>query len=314
MARGVETHFVVNPKASGGRALRVWNTMAPRFHAAISGPRVHFTSGPKDATHLTRAALREGAELVVSVGGDGTLNEVVNGFFLGQEPVKPGAALGLFMVGTGGDFRKTLDLPHPPAAQLERLLAGRERVLDLGRLTFTRLDGGTEERYFQNIASFGLSGATDAAVNALTWGRALGGKVAYQWGLLKALIGYKNQPVRIRVDDHFDEVITVNMAAVCNGQYFGGGMRVAPEAEPDDGLFDVVIVGDIGKGELLRRVNKVYTGAHIGMERVFHLRGRRVVAEPVDAASPVLIDLDGEMAGCLPAVFEVAPGAVRVRV
>jgi len=310
----METHFIVNPKASGGRALRIWKAMAPQLHEAMGGVRTHFTAGPRDATSIAREALAGGADLLVSFGGDGTLNEVVNGVFFERLPVKPEAALGLFVVGTGGDFRKTLGLPQQPESQLERLLAGQGRVLDLGHLTFTRLDGGPEERYFQNIASFGLSGATDAAVNALTWGRALGGKAAYQWGLLKALIGYKNQPVRIRVDDHFDEVITVNMAAVCNGQYFGGGMRVAPEAQPDDGLFDVVIVGDIGKGELLRRVNKVYTGAHIGMERVFHLRGRRVVAEPVDAASPVLIDLDGEMAGCLPAVFEMAPGAVRVRV
>jgi diacylglycerol kinase family enzyme len=132
--------------------------------------------------------------------------------------------------------------------------------------------------------------------------------------MFKALLRYRNQRVRIQVDDHFDDVIRISTVAVCNGQYFGGGMRVAPQAQPDDGLFEVVIVGDISKMELLRRVNAVYSGTHLEMAQVRVARGRRVVATPVDGEEPVLIDCDGEVAGCLPAVIEMQPGALCVQV
>jgi len=310
----MSTTVIVNPNASRGRVRAAWGKIEARLRDAVGPFDVRHTDAPQAATRLAREALQGGATLIVSVGGDGTLNEVVNGFFVEGRPLNPEAALGILMVGTGGDFRKTLGLSDSMDAQLARLASGDVRVLDVGRLTRALPGGGAEVRYFHNIASFGLSGATDRAVNALTFGKMLGGKIAFQWGMAKALFGYENQPVRIQVDDHFDEVHRVSTAAVCNGQYFGGGMRVAPDAAPDDGLFDVVIVGDISKLELLRRVNAVYTGAHIGLDRVTVVRGRRVVATPAAGAGEVLIDADGEVAGGIPAVFEIVPGALRVRV
>lgn len=310
----MRTCAIINPAASQGRAMRVWERVVQPMQAALGPVEAAYTSGPLAATALAREAIEGGAELVVSIGGDGTLNEVVNGYLNVGEALRAKAALGMIMAGTGGDFRRTLGLPRGTEEQLQRLLAGNRRRLDAGRLVCARLGGGEELRYFQNIASFGLSGATDLAVNSLTLGKWLGGKVAFQWGMLKALLRYRNRRVRIQVDDHFDETLRISTAAVCNGQYFGGGMRVAPRAQPDDGLLEVVIVGDVGKVELLRRVNAVYTGTHLEMEQVRVTRGRRVVATPAEDEGPVLIDCDGEVAGCLPAVFEVQPGALCLQV
>lgn len=287
--------------------------MAPQLQRATGPFETRFTDAPFSASGLTRVALLSGAELVVSVGGDGTLNEVVNGFFGTDGLVNANAALGVLMVGTGGDFRKTLGLPRDLADQVARLSEGGIRALDVGRLRLIDPQGVESRRYFHNIASFGLSGATDHAVNSLKYAKLLGGRLAFQWGMLKAMLRYRNRPVRIQIDDHFDEIISASTVAVCNGQYFGGGMRVAPHALPDDGLFDIVIVGDIGRLQLLRRVSSVYEGSHVFLDKVSVIRGRRLVASPVDTADEILIDADGEVAGRLPAIFEILPGALRVR-
>lgn len=307
------TCAVINPAASRGRAHREWKSVAPRLRDALGPFDAVFTDAPQAATQLAREALHAGAELVVSVGGDGTLNEVVNGFFAPNGPHNPDAHLGVLMVGTGGDFKRTIGLPEDTQGQIARIAAGTHRAIDVGRLTVGAPGGPQRVSYFDNICSFGLSGATDSVVNALTYAKLFGGKFAFQWGMLKALVGYKNRAVRIQVDDHFDETLRISTVAVAIGQYFGGGMRVAPNAVLDDGLFDVIIVGDISKAELVRRVNKVYTGAHIGLHDVTVLRGRRVVATPVDPVDAVLIDSDGEVAGSLPATFEVVPSVLRVR-
>ncbi|NLF57050.1 MAG: diacylglycerol kinase family lipid kinase, partial [Candidatus Hydrogenedens sp.] len=147
----------------------------------------------------------------------------------------------------------------------------------------------------------------------LNFGKRFGGKLAFKWGMVKALLRYRNQPVRIQVDDIFDETLTVSTAAVCNGQYFGGGMRMAPNAAPDDGLLDVVVVAGVGTLKLLWNVNSIYKGEHLENENVRVVRGRRVTALPAEGAGDVLLDVDGEAPGRLPATFEILPGALQLR-
>lgn len=304
---------VVNPNASGRRTGRRWRALHGALEASLGPVSPRFTDGPLAATRLTREALRDGAELIVAVGGDGTVNEVVNGFFEGGAPVGEHAALGLLTSGTGGDFRRTFGLPLDAAGQIARIAAGGERRVDVGRLTHTTDDGATAVRHFDNIASFGLSGETDREVNRLRGAKRLGGKAAFYFATVKSLVAYTAQPVRVRVDGAFAAEGRYVVGAVCNGQYFGGGMRIAPDAVPDDGEFDVVLVESTGKLAMLRSLGAIYSGAHVSFPQVRVVRGRRVVAEPAAGAGPVLLDVDGETPGRLPATFEIVPKALRLR-
>jgi diacylglycerol kinase (ATP) len=254
---------IVNPNASHGKTRAQWPPIEARLRQAFGSLETRDTTGPMTAPALVRDALRGGADLILAVGGDGTINEVVNGFFENDAPVNPDARLALFTSGTGGDFRRTFGLPVDVDAQIERLAQLNTRTIDIGKLTLTTDDGRTAVRYFDNIASFGLSGLADRSVNSLTWGKMFGGNFAFQWGTLKAMLRYRNQPVVIRVDDAEPRTFAVNTAAVCNGKYFGSGMMMGPGAEPDDGLFDVVIVADTTLGESIRDAKKLYTGRHV---------------------------------------------------
>jgi diacylglycerol kinase (ATP) len=305
---------IVNPNSSHGKTRAQWGAVEGRLREAFGTLETRATTGPMTAPGIVRAALRDGADLILAVGGDGTINEVVNGFFENDAAVKPDARLALFTSGTGGDFRRTFGLPVEVDAQVERLARLETRTIDIGKLTLTTDEGREAVRYFDNIASFGLSGLADRSVNSLTWGKMFGGNFAFQWGTLKAMLRYRNQPVRIRVDDGEPRTFRVNTAAVCNGRYFGSGMMMGPGAEPDDGLFDVVIVADTTLGESLRDAKKLYTGEHVNSPKCTVLRGKKVYAEPVDeaASGPVLLDVDGETPGKLPATFEIMPGALRL--
>jgi YegS/Rv2252/BmrU family lipid kinase len=309
----MKTVAIVNPNASGRRTGRRWARIQTRIEAALGPFDARFTTAPLDATRLTRAALRNGAELILAVGGDGTVNEVVNGFFDQGQPIGAHAALGLLTSGTGGDFRRTFDLPLPIDAQLARIAQGRDRPIDLGRLAYTADDGGPGLRYFDNIASFGLSGDTDRAVNALRAAKRLGGKAAFYAATIRSLLRYTAQPVQVRLDDQEEIAGRFTVGAVCNGQYFGGGMRIAPDAVPDDARFDVVLVDHGGKLELIRSLGAIYTGAHVASPRVTVRRAARIVATPAPGAGPVLLDVDGETPGRLPATFEMMPQALRLR-
>lgn len=305
---------IVNPHSSHGKTKANWPGIEKKLAGALGGLETIYTGGPMTAPSLTREAIEGGADLVIAVGGDGTINEVVNGFFQNDQAVNPAARLALFTSGTGGDFRKTFGLPVEVDEQIARIAKMDLRTIDVGKLTYTMDGGGEAVRYFDNIASFGLSGLADRSVNSLTWGKMFGGNFAFQWGTLKALLRYRNQPVTIRVDDGEAKTYNVNTAAVCNGQFFGSGMKMGPDARPDDGLFDIVIAADTTLGESLKDAKKLYTGEHVNNPKVTVLRGKKVRATPVDEAKsgPVLLDVDGETPGKLPATFEVMPGTLKL--
>mgnify|MGYP000916655099 CR=1 FL=1 len=265
------------------------------------------------ALRLTRQALKAGMEQIIAVGGDGTINEVANGFFEHGRPINPEAVIAVLTSGTGRDFGRTFDMPFLVEDQIDRLAASEIRPIDLGRLGFVDENGRECFRYFVNIASFGLSGATDRAVNRLKFGKKFGGKLAFQWGMVKALLTYHNQPVRLQVDDVFDKIVHVRTVAVCNGRFFGSGMKIAPNAQPNAGMFDIVVLDDIGTIELLMNVNSVYKGEHLGNPKVHILQGRKVIATPAAGAGEVLLDVDGEAPGRLPASFEIIPNAIFLR-
>ena len=300
---------IVNPRSAGGKTERRWPQLREIVHEAYGPFETQLTQAPGDGTRLARAALEAGEDLVVALGGDGTINEVVNGFFDGERAIRPGAALGILPAGTGGDFIKTLGTPRDVAAAAAVLRNSAPRPIDVGRLTFTATDGQKTTRHFINIASFGIGGLVDRYVNQSS--KRFGGKVSFALASLRAGLAYKNPTVRVSLDGQPAREGKIYSVAVANGRYFGGGMKVAPDAELDDGLFDVITMGDMGLSDMLLRGLDIYSGKHLSNPKVSHARARTLDAEPADGAE-VLLDVDGEQPGRLPARFEIVTGVMRV--
>jgi YegS/Rv2252/BmrU family lipid kinase len=253
-------------------------------------------------TELAGEAIERGATLVVAVGGDGTLNEVVNGI------VGCGVELATVPLGTGMDFGRTYDIPKRFDDAVRVALGGVARTIDVGRVTYRTWAGETAERYFANVSSVGMSGAVAQRANGMS--KALGGKTTFFYALTRVFLEWKNSEVSVRLDDtdrrgHMHDVI------VANGVWHGGGMMLAPGAAPDDGTFEVVLIGDVSKLDFLTTAPKIYKGRHVTHPKVEVLDSRRV---EIDAAVQLPIELDGEQVGTTPAAFEVVPGALRVRV
>lgn len=305
----MKTKVIVNPNSANGRTGRQWKRLEPRLFHKLGAIEVTFTSAPGEATGLTRKALLEGFQRIIAVGGDGTVNEVVNGFFDEQGAALSQSKLSLLMMGTGGDLSKSLGTATDFEESLNIIVRDRIKPIDIGRLLCCSHDGQERARYFINITSFGMGGEVDIRVNEAKYVKLLGGKTAYYWAALRTLLVYKNKLVRIIVDDHFDETLSLKNAAVANGQYFGGGMWIAPTALMDDGLFDLIILGDIGLISLFVHSRKFYNGSHLDLPGIIHLRGRRIEAR---SSSKVLLDVDGDPFGCLPAIFEILPGAINL--
>ena len=277
---------------------------------ALGEHEVAMTSGPGEATELTRKALRAGFSMIVAVGGDGTVNEVVNGFYDGDEPVRESPILGLLPSGTGGDYRKTWGLSKDPEEAVRRLKEGEIRAVDMGRVRYTGFDGKPATHYFANVASFGLSGRVCQRVNRSR--KLLGGKVSFFLASAGALMSYRRQPVTLTIAGEAHELAELTVGACCVGRYFGGGMMIGPQADPSDGLLDVVTLDRVGRWDMMR-MTSIYTGEHLSNPKVSHWRDATIGAV-ANGDHECLIEADGEVIGMLPATFEIVPKAFRIKV
>ena len=306
---------VVNPRSGNGRTGREWRSIERILGAVYPSMSTGFTKKRGEATALVRHALREGHQEIVAVGGDGTINEAVNGMFDASGAAPSQSVFAFVTSGTGGDFRKSFGIEAGIDFAIERLKRARARPIDVGRVTCLTRSGEPTTRYFINIASFGLSARIVDSVNRARIAKLFGGSFAFAFHSAVAMLRYHNAAVRIIVDGSEDEIASISTVAVANGQFFGGGMMVAPGAATDDGLFDVVIMGGAPKGQSLAEMKLIYTGEHIKRPHVRVVRGRHVVAAPVaeTRGKPVLIETDGEAAGRLPATFEILRRALNLR-
>jgi diacylglycerol kinase (ATP) len=239
----------------------------------------------------------------VVVGGDGSVNEVANGL-AGRD----GVEVAVLPRGTGWDFVRTYGIPHRLSGAVEVALSGRPRAIDLGRVRYRSWAGHESETWFANVASAGMSGAIAQRANETT--KALGGKASYLWATLAVFARWRVGSVRVDVDGEVREG-GMHDVVVANGRYFGGGMMICPEASSDDGRFDVLLIGDLTKRDLLLTLPKTYRGTHLPHPKAELLRGTAVT---IDGPQPLPIQLDGEQPGTTPARFEVVPRALRLRV
>jgi YegS/Rv2252/BmrU family lipid kinase len=237
------------------------------------------------------------------VGGDGSVHEVANGL-AGRD----GVEIAVFPRGTGWDFARSLGLSRKIDRAIEVALTGETRTIDLGRATYRPWAGGEAQSYFANVASAGMSGAIAQRANDTS--KALGGKVSYVWATFAVFARWSNNEIEVTVDGETRRA-RMHDVIVANGPFIGGGMKICPGAELDDGTFDVLLIGDIGKRDLVLTMPKIFRGTHLPHPKAELLRGSQV---SVDAADPLPIELDGEQPGTTPARFEIVPNALRVRV
>jgi diacylglycerol kinase (ATP) len=305
--------IIVNPASASGSTGRAWPGVASAVRQHFGPFEVAFTKRPGEAVEIAEREAREGRPLVIACGGDGTVNEVANGILRAESETE----LGLLPSGTGGDFRRTLGVPRRPADAARALRDGETRAMDAGRVTFLNESGEEESRFFVNVASFGMGGDVIRRVKSRAGlpagaARLLGGRLSFAAAALQAAVTFEKPPVRVSLDGGAASRMNVANFCVANARYFGGGMKIAPNAKVDDGRFDVVAVGDVSAFTVLANSYRLYLGTHLGMQEVRHALASRVRAEAADG-SVVKLEVDGELAGRLPATFEIMPGALRVR-
>jgi len=290
--------------------------MASELRTHFGAFAVEFTSGRDDGRRLAREAAEKGTKLIIACGGDGTISEVANGILESNEP----AELGILPSGTGGDFRKTIGIPPRVAAAARILREGQTRLIDVGKVTLTRDDGELESRYFLGVASFGMSADVIARVKegAPDWlptkgPKWLTGRLSFAVAMLQTAAKKSATRVVVQLDDDPARHMTVANLCIANARYFGGGMKIAPNAKLADGKFDVISIGDLGAARILANAPRLYLGAHLSMSEVGHALAAKVSARSMDKNETVELEVDGEIPGCLPATFQILPKALRVR-
>jgi diacylglycerol kinase (ATP) len=304
----VRAAFIVNPAADGGRTARRWPELRRRAERLGLEPDVRVTGAPGEAELFAREAIGKGVPLIVAVGGDGTVSDVVNGFFEDGRPLAPAAELAVIARGSGCDLIRTFGIPRRAGRALEVAARGRTRRIDVGLVRFRTPDGRDASRHFANVASAGMTGLVAERANRSR--KPLGATVAFAWAALAAFAGHRNSRFRISVDGE-SRALVANNVIVANCRYFASGMKIVPQAEPDDGLLDVLIWGDVSRADLLWSLHRLYRGTHTSHPKAEFLRGRHVSVEP---ERPLPVEADGEQPGTTPASFEVLPGALRLRV
>ena len=302
-----KTLVIVNPIAGAGNGAKLWPSIKSRLAEQGMAFDCVMTGAPSHAIALARDAAAAGYGMIVSMGGDGTLNEVVNGLLAVQGAGAPDITVGVIPVGTGGDFVRTLGLPRNWQQACEHLMGDETRIVDVGEMTYTGRSG-EEQRYFVNVAGLGFDGEVSMRISYAS--KRLGGTIPYLTNLVLTLVGYANKDVTAHIDD---ETLPgrMNSVIVANGQWFGGGMWIAPDARPDDGLFDVIIIGDVGKIELLQTMPRVYKGTHLTHPKVKATRAREV---RVESQQDMWMQADGEGLGRAPATFRIRPQALRLKI
>ena len=294
---------IVNPAAGAGKTAKKW----PQIMSLLKSLGLDFehdiTEAPGHAIELAKSAVEKGYEMVVSVGGDGTIHEIVNG--LHEAGGNCNVAVGIVNTGTGADYIRTIGVPRRYKEACQCLLSPNRRTVDLGVVEYTK-DGQRKKRLFVNFAGIGF----DAEVVKATTEKfkALGDMPSYLMGLFSTLMSYENRDVSIIVDgEHGERRICTIM--LNNGRYGGGGMLPAPNADPSDGFFDLVIIDDITKPDLIMSLPRIYRGTHLTHPKVTLMRAREVEIIPTLTSA---VQADGELLGEAPARFSVLPAALNI--
>jgi YegS/Rv2252/BmrU family lipid kinase len=306
---------IVNPKSASGATRENWAATAADLRAHFGAFSVSFTKSAGDGVTIAERAAKEGREFIIACGGDGTINEVANGILRSGG----NSELGVLPSGTGGDFRRTLDMPHTNRDAAAALRDGVTKTIDVGKVTFDDHDGETTSRYFVNVSSAGLAAEVIRRVKSakvFDWlpVEQLRGRANFAVSTLKEIVEMEPTMLRVRFDDGEEHSLQTIAFCVANSRFFGGGMLIARDAKLDDGLLDIVNIGDISTVRLLLNAHTLYRGTLGDLTEVKVTRARKIEISSADKAREIHIETDGELPGKLPAIYEIVPKALRVRV
>lgn len=307
-----ELFIILNPKSAGGKTASQWKKMEPEIIKNFSEWEVVFTQRQGHATELTRKAIKNGAKKIIAIGGDGTINEVVRGFFhkTGKPLVSGSKApvLGIISAGSGSDFVRTLEMPKKQSEIIQVLKAGKTKNIDVGMASYISNSGEKEKSTFINIAEVGIGGEVVKKVND----SGKGGSLTYYWHLATTLFQYQNKKVKITIGtgkDKEEQELIINGIIIANGKYFGGGMKIAPGAVLDDGLFDIIILEEMTKVEMILKMGMLRSGEHVKQKGVQVHRASKISVETQENA---LLEFDGEQLGTTPSSFSILPKAISI--
>jgi YegS/Rv2252/BmrU family lipid kinase len=308
-----KVHVIVNPLSARGKTGDRWSAIRDIIKHYFHEFKYIFTEKPKQATEIARELLHEGFDLIIGVGGDGTLNEITNGFFKkeSRQAVNDEAAIGIIPSGTGSDFVRFLKIPGDFKQSVELIKNSGKRQLDVGRITFDTPDGKRVDKYFINVSDFGLGAEVVGNISAVPAVKR--SAFFYYKGLLSTIGSYKSKRVRIVIDDKEEIRDRFLIGAIANGRIFGGGMKIAPDAEPDDGFFDLVLVEDMKRFEIIRNSRHLYTGKINRHPKVRIIRARNIKVFSEDD-EPVNIEYDGEIGQKTPAEYQVIEKSLNFRI
>ena len=300
--------FIVNPKAGKGLSSWQWNDFKGIARERLGHFKFYLTEGVGDGKRLTEEAIKNGATLIVCIGGDGTLNEVINGIMEQDIVVRNKIVLGVVPRGTGCDFIKTVRIPKNPFYALDSIyFMDNIKKIDVGRISFKDNDGNDCYRHFHNITSFGLGGEVNRRVNNST--KRFGPFLSFIWATLVSIFMYGKKEIYLKVDSGTVHEFTVLNIAVANGKYHGGGMCVAPNAITDDGLFNITVIRNLSPIKVLLNLPKLYNGKIKDVDGVVTFTGKRIQAS---SKQEVLLDVDGEQPGTLPVTIDIIPSAINI--
>jgi len=306
----LKTQVIVNPESDRGRTGKKWSHIKEALKSFLKEFKCDFTEKPLQATEISRTAIKEGSELIIGIGGDGTVNEIANGFYENLTPINPETILGVVPSGRGSDFSRSLNIKPGLKSALRVITQDCCSAIDIGRVSYKDHACRDQTRLFLNISDFGLGGEVCRRMNMDRLERKTS---SYLKSTVAAFLNYRNKKVAITVDGTELADATYLIGAVSNGRVFGKGMKVAPNAKLDDGLFDLVLIKGMKVLEFCRNVWRVYTGRHLSHPKVELIRGRTIAAVPASEEDEVLIEVDGEQLGKLPATFDILHKTILVK-
>ena len=302
---------ILNPRAAGGRTAKLWPRISAALEQRLGTVRPLFTERPDHATELTRQALEAGCDLIISVGGDGTANEVANGFLQDDEPINSHARLGFIPIGTGSDLQRTLGASSDVDEAVETIASGVSRPIDVGKADFLSHDGKPLTRYFVNLLSFGMGGDVSVRAKKNVFSR-LSGKLAFLYATVAVFLTYRGKRVRVVLDGTpLPSDLLIANIAIGNGCYHGGGMQPCPRAVMDDGLLEVTTIRHLGMYEFIRDLPVLYSDDVYQHPKVDHFRATGIRAESGEITR---IEIDGEGLGRLPLDVTILPRILPVLV
>ncbi|MGB7068254.1 MAG: diacylglycerol kinase family protein [Pyrinomonadaceae bacterium] len=307
--------IIVNPKSAAGSTRGKWASIASDVRTHFGPFSVAFTKSHGDGTALAQRAIKAGRRFLIACGGDGTINEVANGILTSGEDVE----LGLLPSGTGGDFRRTLGIPAEIREAARALRLGLSKMIDVGRVAFRDHHGRPISRYFLNVSSFGLAASIIGRVkskSSLIWLPVdpLRGRASFALSTLQEVVGLEPITVIVKLDDREERSLNSINFCVANARFFGGGMKIAPKAKLDDGFFDIVNIGDLNTARVVFNAHTLYRGTHFSLPEVKGTLARRIEVRSASPGTQIHLETDGELPGMLPAVYEIVPRALKIRI